>query len=191
MTYPQTRSFLRAAAFAAAVLFHIPVLAAEVENEAHATTGVLWYNPGNAVYAGIEDHPVRLEDGTWEGEPYVEGGMARPRVGLIEDLWLLGDLNGDGKPEAVTGLWHSTGGSGTRNYVAVLERQVDGAVNTATALLGDRVRIEGGAIEDGIIRLDLVVHGPDEPACCPTHTVSRYYDGALNLIETKERKNTQ
>ena len=131
--------------------------------------------------------PVVLACGAWEGEPYVEGGASRPRVGLIEDLWLLGDVNGDGKPEAVTALWHSSGGSGTRNYVAVLERRAAGSVNTATALLGDRVRIDGGAIENGIIRLDLVEHGPDEPACCPTHAVSRYYDGDLNLIETKKR----
>ena len=61
--------------------------------------------------------------------------------------------------------------------------------NYIRVLLGDRVRIEGGSIEDGIIRLDLVEHGPDEPACCPTHTVSRYYDGELNLLETKERNN--
>jgi hypothetical protein len=151
------------------------------------TGGVLFYNPANAVYKGIEDHPVQLEDGTWEGEPYVEGGAARPRVGLIDELWLLGDLNGDGKPEAVVGLWHSTGGSGTRNYAAVLERRAAGSVNTATVLLGDRVRIDGGAIENGMIRLDLVEHGPDEPACCPTHAVSRYYDGELKLIETKQR----
>ena len=184
------RSFLRPAAFALAVVVNTPALASGDEADQHQAGGVLFYNPANAVYKGIEDHPVRLEDGAWEGEPYVEGGASRPRVGLIEDLWLLGDVNGDGKPEAVTALWHSSGGSGTRNYVAVLERRAAGSVNTATALLGDRVRIDGGAIENGIIRLDLVEHGPDEPACCPTHAVSRYYDGELNLIETKER-NTQ
>lgn len=187
MNCPRIRSFLRPAAFALAALINTSALASGDEADERQAGGVLFYNPGNAVYKGIEDHPVQLEEGTWEGEPYVEGGAARPRVGLIDELWLLGDVNGDGKPEAVTGLWQSSGGSGTRNYVAVLERRAAGSVNTATALLGDRVRIDGGAIEDGIIRLDLVEHGPDEPACCPTHTVSRYYDGELNLIETKER----
>lgn len=171
------------------VLISSPALASGDETEAHQASGTLYYNPGNAVYSGIEDHPVQLEDGAWEGQPYVEGGAARPRVGLIEALWLLGDVTGDGKPEAVVGLWQSSGGSGTRNYAAVLERRAGGSVNVATVLLGDRVRIEGGSIEDGIIRLDLVEHGPDEPACCPTHTVSRYYDGELNLLETKERNN--
>lgn len=195
MNTPQIRSFLRPAAVALAVLLTAPALASDTrtteDTSGHQAGGVLYYNPGNAVYKGIEDRPVQLEDGLWQGEPYVEGGAARPRVGLIDGLWLLGDVNGDGKPEAVTGLWQSSGGSGTRNYVAVLERRAAGAVNTATVLLGDRVRIEGGAIENGLIRLDLVEHGPNEPACCPTYAVSRYYDGELNLIETKERNTEQ
>ena len=146
------RSFLRPAAFALAVVVNTPALASGDEADQHQAGGVLFYNPANAVYKGIEDHPVQLENGAWEGAPYVEGGAARPRVGLIDDLWLLGDVTGDGKPEAITGLWHSSGGSGTRNYAAVLERRTEGPVNIATALLGDRVRIDGGAIEDGIIR---------------------------------------
>lgn len=190
MKTPKTRAVARATALLLAVLIFTPFLGPGVGADEYQAGGVLYYNPGNTDYDGIEDHPVRLEDGAWEGEPYVEGGAARPRIGLIDALWLLGDVNGDGKQEAVVGLWQSSGGSGTRNYAAVLERRAEGSVNTATVLLGDRVRIDGGAIENGVIRLDLVEHGPDEPACCPTHAVSRYYDGELNLIQTKER-NTQ
>ena len=37
----------------------------------------------NATYTGIEDEPVTLLSGQWEGTPYVEGGASRPRVGLL------------------------------------------------------------------------------------------------------------
>ena len=46
----------------------------------------------SAVIEGIEANPVILEDGIWEGEPYVEGGSSRPRIGLVEDLIVRGDF---------------------------------------------------------------------------------------------------
>lgn len=152
------------------------------------TTGVIFYDPGNLVYHGIEDQTVQLHDGSWEGEPWVEGGASRPRVALVKDFLLLGDIDGDGSQEAVVALWHSSGGSGTFNYIAILDRMADGAVNTATATLGDRVGIEGGSVtEDGMILVDLIQHRPDEPACCPTWAVTRHYDAQLNLVKTTDR----
>ena len=74
-------------------------------------------------------------------------------------------------------------------YIALLERTANGAENTVTAPVGDRVRIEGGAIENGAFLLDVTQHGPDEPACCPTQAVTRHYDAALDLVNTTKRKN--
>lgn len=122
----------------------------------------------NTSYRGILDHPVELSAGTWEGEPFVAGGSARPKVGLVDHFTLQGDLDGDGALETAALLWSSSGGSGTRNYLAVVERTTEGLRNTATALLGDRVQIRSGGIENGDIMLDLVRHGPQDPACCPT-----------------------
>ena len=82
-----------------------------------------------ATYEGITEEPITLIDGRWEGEPYVEGGASRPSVGLIDHFVLNGDLNGDGRAEAAALLWSSSGGSGTRLYLAVVGTGVDVIAN--------------------------------------------------------------
>ena len=49
----------------------------------------------NSSYTGIEAVPVRLKDGHWQGQPYVEDGASRPTVGLLKEFYLNGDLDGD------------------------------------------------------------------------------------------------
>jgi hypothetical protein len=79
---------------ASALLFPVPPLEAGTESDLSTSLA-------NASYQGIEDSPVQLENGRWEGKPYVEGGASRPSVGLVEDFSLQGDLDGDGNPETV------------------------------------------------------------------------------------------
>ncbi|MDX2437573.1 MAG: hypothetical protein QNL88_11050, partial [Acidobacteriota bacterium] len=73
----------------------------------------------NATYSGLFGDPVTLDDGRWQGAPYVEGGASRPSAGLVRNFVLSGDLNGDGRDEAVVLVWESSGGSGTREYLAI------------------------------------------------------------------------
>lgn len=122
----------------------------------------------NATYVGVFDRPVTLVDGRWEGASYVDGGASRPSAGLVENFVLIGDLSGDGRDEAAVLLWESSGGSGTRNYLAVMTRVGDAIVNLGAALVGDRVQVKAGFIVDGMITLDLIQAGPGEAACCPT-----------------------
>jgi hypothetical protein len=42
------------------------------------------------------------------------------------------------------------------------------ANNISTLYLGDRVIVESGAIQDGLITLSLRVQGPNDGACCPS-----------------------
>ena len=117
---------------------------------AHASEGPpLPDGIANASYSGTEYGTVTLTDGVWEGEPWVEGGASRPRVGLAPDFLRRGDVDGDGADEALVIVWQSSGGSGTFNYIALLD-QVDGAWrNTATTALGDRVRVQPGCPKPG------------------------------------------
>jgi heat shock protein HslJ len=121
----------------------------------------------HATYTGIMDAPVTLTDGRWEGEPFVEGGASRPSVGLIDNFVLTGDLNEDGFDEVAALLWESSGGSGTRLYLAVMERRDEDIENFGTTLIGDRVQVRSGTLEDGKITLDVVRAGPEDAACCP------------------------
>ena len=122
----------------------------------------------NATFNGVFEEPVTLADGRWEGAPYVDGGASRPSAGLVEHFMLFGDIDGDGRDETVVLLWQSSGGSGTRSYLAAVKRQDGDVVNLATSLVGDRVQVKAGSIVDGAISLDLIQAGPGDAACCPT-----------------------
>jgi heat shock protein HslJ len=122
----------------------------------------------HATYSGIMSEPVTLAEGRWEGKPFVKGGASRPTVGLVDHFNLTGDLDGDGLDEAVTLLWESSGGSGNRLHLAAVAGKDDLITNLGTDLIGDRVQIRSGAIEDGLITLDIVRAGPGDAACCPT-----------------------
>jgi heat shock protein HslJ len=122
----------------------------------------------NATYSGIMSEPVTLTDGRWEGEPYAKGGASRPTVGLVDHFILVGDLNDDGVDEAATILWENSGGSGTRLLLAVMGTRNKVMTNLATTLIGDRVQVHSGAIEDGLITLNIIRAGPENAACCPT-----------------------
>ena len=121
----------------------------------------------NATYAGITGEAVTLSDGRWEGEAYVEGGASRPAVGLVKHFILTGDLDGHGADEFVVLLRESSGGSGTRLYVAAMGVQNGNIANLATALIGDRVQVQSGEVRDGEIALNIVRTGAGDAACCP------------------------
>jgi heat shock protein HslJ len=135
-----------------------------------------WQEAANATYRGVFDEAIVLKDGQWQGAPYVEGGASAPRAGLAGDFLLHGDVDGDGAEEAVVLLWSSSGGSGTFDYVAVLDRDVNGAVTpVAITPLGDRVKVRSASIEDGRIAFDVVQAGPGDAACCPGQKMRRTF----------------
>lgn len=124
---------------------------------------------GNATYAGLldVDGPIALVDGQWEGEPYAPDGVSRPRVVVAPGFRVIGDLDGDGRDEAVVVLAQSSGGSGTYNYLAALSRADDGVRNVATVALGDRVAIRSARIDGGTLRVSVLRAGEGDAMCCP------------------------
>jgi hypothetical protein len=135
----------------------------------------------NAVYRGVFDEPVKLTDGQYEGQPFVEGGASRPAL-TFTDVYAFGDLDGDGVEDAAVVLVQSSGGSGDFYYLAAVLDRGGSPDNVATQLLGDRLRIESAAINGAEITIDALTHGPDDPLCCPTQQttlVYRYEEGQL------------
>lgn len=128
---------------------------------------------GNMSFGGIYDAPVRLAGGKYEGEPFVEGAASRPTVWLVDRLFRFGDLDADGVDEAAVLLAESSGGSGSMLYVAAAGVRDGEPVNLGTALVGDRTQVLALEVEDGRIRLDVVEHGPQDAACCPTQLSTR------------------
>jgi len=141
-----------------------------------------------ATFEGIYDHPVTLAHGQWEGEPFVEGGASRPTVGLVGNFRLAGDLDDDGREEAVVLLWESSGGSGTRLYLAAMAHRDEGIEDLGTVLIGDRVQVRAARLDGQRIVFDLVQAGPDDSMCCPSQKASKSWElGAegLDLVATE------
>jgi heat shock protein HslJ len=137
------------------------------------------------------DRAFTLRNGEWAGEPYAEGGASRPRAGLAHDFLLVGDLDADGAEESVVLMWTATGGSGTFDYLAVVERQADGTVaERASAELGDRVQVRNAAVVDGRVVLDTVQAGAGDAMCCPAQLMRRIFmleNDTMTEMEPEDR----
>jgi hypothetical protein len=128
-----------------------------------------------ASYGGIYEEPVQLRQGRYEGPPFVSGGASRPVVQLLEEPMATGDLDGHEGDEAAVFLVESSGGSGSFVYLAAVGLRNGEPVHLGTALVGDRTKIQAVAIEDSEIRVNLLEHGPQDPACCPGEPVTRIW----------------
>jgi len=129
----------------------------------------------NLTYRGIYDHPVTLNNGVFDGAPFVSGGASRPRVELAPEPRVSDDLDGDGVEDMAVLLTETGGGTGVNTHLAVVARRGGGAENIATRLIGDRVQVRSLAFRDEALVLELVATGPDEPACCPTQKLRKTY----------------
>ncbi len=128
----------------------------------------------NATYSGILDTPITLVGGRYEGPP-AGADPARPTIELVEGAELSGDLDGDGAPDAVVFLVERGGGSGAFTYVAAQRNDAGQPVDTGAVRIEDRIQVRSAGVQDGQIVLDLVLPGPDDTACCPTHKARKTY----------------
>ena len=114
-----------------------------------------------------------------EAEVTLEHGVFRDtarRVGVfLQPEYAVGDLDGDGWADAAVILASTTGGSGTFQDLAVVLNRRGVAVNEATFFLGDRVPADRVRIEGAEIHIQLTMHGPADPMCCPTVETTRRF----------------
>jgi heat shock protein HslJ len=144
----------------------------------------------NATYAGIEEQPVTLSQGRWEGPPYQQGFVSRPTVGLVKEVLFRGDLDADGEEELVVMLWQSAAGTGSNIYIAVMKPHTNGFENISTALLGDRVKLRGGRIDSGRIVLEVLQAGENDAMCCPTELATRSWSLQGGRLAEQEKQVT-
>ena len=114
-----------------------------------------------------------LEDGEFR-EPAAPGSATEVVIRLGK--WSLGDLDGQGALDAVAITVEDPGGSGTFRYLHALIND-DGELRDAgVAFLGDRIRIEGVSVHEGVITVAMLDRRPDEPyAAPPTVPVIRQF----------------
>jgi hypothetical protein len=123
---------------------------------------------------------VQLKDGKLEqGIPGSDNYLA---VAMTEFV-AIGDLNADGQDEIAVLVSENYGGSGVFVFLA-LYANVDGALTFQTSIMvDDRPQLNALSINGGEIFLDAVIHGTDEPMCCPTLRTIRHYRLVDNLLD--------
>jgi hypothetical protein len=80
----------------------------------------------------------------------------------------LGPLSNHRTKDAAVIYDYNTGGSGFFMMLCAVINDQGKPKQIATTDLGDRVKINSLSIQAGKIVIDMVVHGPKDPACCPT-----------------------
>ncbi len=153
-----------------------------VEALANATYLSEWTQSGEAP----------LTDGEYR-EPAAPGSATETVVMLTEHMVVM-QLE-DGQPAAAAILVTDPGGSGTFYDLHVLIAVEGVATDIATAPLGDRVQINSLTVnENGVIAIDMITSGPDDPLCCPTQRVLQTYivqrgelvEGSTTVLETAQ-----
>ena len=117
---------------------------------------------------GTYHTPVYNQTFTLANGAYSTGSGTDTYSVQMLDTVAFGDLNEDGFGDAAIILAENGGGSGTfETVVAVLDAGGMPA-QAGQALLGDRVRINSLAIDSGMIKMDALFQGPNDPMCCPS-----------------------
>ncbi len=102
--------------------------------------------------------------------------------------YLFVNLDDDQEKEALVVLNYTDGGTGVFKYLALLENEDGSATNI------DSISLTSGLVnslsydqEEGIISVDMTVHGEGDFNCCPSQEETKYYKLQNNKItETNE-----
>jgi hypothetical protein len=99
---------------------------------------------------------------------YSEGSGSDILTVQMLNIYGFGDLNGDGKDDAIIILAESSGGTGVFESVLAIINQDGTPHQESQVMIGDRVMVNSINISSGVIQLDMVVHTPTDPMCCPS-----------------------
>ena len=132
---------------------------------------------------GVEQ-AIRMTNGSYQlGADPASPGFLTVTVG---DLAAFGDLNSDTVDDAVVILSEWYGGTGTNVFVAAVINWAGTSHHAASMLIDDRAIINSMRIENGFIIVDAVVHGDNDPGCCPSQQKTRIFRLVdQNLVEEK------
>ncbi len=131
----------------------------------------------NAGYSIIlfDDVPQTLQmtDGIYQsGSDPAQPDYISARMG---DLAAFGDLNGDSVDDAVVIINLNFGGTGVFTSVIAMINQNGVPVQPAPAPMEDLPLVNTLAIQDGEIFIDAVIHGINDPNCCPNQSITKTY----------------
>ena len=123
---------------------------------------------------------VQLQDGKFEqGAPGANDYISI----ALTDFAAVGDVTGDGREDLAVLVSENYGGTGVFVFLALYEQSNGEFTFLASRMVDDRPQLNALSIENGEIFLDAVIHGPDEPMCCPTLRTTRHYRFVDNQLD--------
>jgi hypothetical protein len=132
------------------------------------------------------DIPSLTLDGLKNAEYHVVANGAQLAIPLAGGLYQQGsDPTSSGylvATDAVVFLGVHQGGTGIDVHVAAVINWAGIPRPVASAFIDDRAVIQSVGIENGVILVNAIVHGVNDPACCPSDQVVRVFrlvDGSL------------
>jgi hypothetical protein len=123
---------------------------------------------------------VQLTDGKFEQG--TQGGADSISV-AVSDFIAVGDLNADGANEVAALVSENYGGTGVFVFLAVYTNENGSLTFQNSTMVDDRPQLKTLSIQSGEIFLDTVIHGADEPMCCPTLRTTRHYRFVDNQLD--------
>jgi hypothetical protein len=130
-------------------------------------------DPGSLTYrsSSFPTGSVTLAGGRYHAP--AAPGSASEITATLSDKEAFGSLMG--KEIGAVVLVISLGGTGSFFELALLSKGAKGWENTDTVSLGDRVVVRSvGILHDQLV-VDMTVHGPGDPQCCPTQEAQRRF----------------
>ncbi len=118
----------------------------------------------NYLTESSESGQATLENGQFRA-PVAPGSASELVIRL--DKWVLGDLDGQAGGDAAAITIESPGGSGEFFYLHGLVNEGGALRDADFVILGDRIRVEGLSIHDGIITVAMLDRAPGEPFAAP------------------------
>jgi len=116
---------------------------------------------------------IRVKDGIYQhGTDPTDPGFLTV---VVNTPVVFADLNGDAINDAAIMLSEGHGGTGAYVYVAAVTNWAGIPLHKASVLIDDRAIIESIRIENGLIIVDAIVHGDNDPGCCPSKHVTRTF----------------
>jgi hypothetical protein len=132
-------------------------------------------------------HSYQFTDGKYTlGDPSVSGYAD---LSLL-DFYAFGDLDQDGVNDAAVLIAENFGGTGVFVSVNAVLNQDGLPRHAASYMIDDRPKINVLDVRDGEIFLDAIIHGIDDPACCPEMSVTRSFKlsgTSLTLVHATTR----
>lgn len=121
-----------------------------------------------------DDHAVvQLTDGKFQqGTDVSAADYASVTLATFTSI---GDLTGDGVNEAAVMVFENYGGTGSFGFLTIYKIINSLPVFLTSTMIDDRPMINSLSIENGEVFLDAVIHGFNDPGCCPALPTIRKY----------------